>query len=62
MSGGVDEVKAAVYPAVHDVASVETALILQILLKLVVDVLNYCFKTEKLRMKILENHRDLHTL
>ena len=40
VSGGVDEVEAAVDAVVHDVPAVEAALIMQVLLKLVVYVLD----------------------
>ena len=46
MSSRIDEVKAAMHSGVHNVASVKATLILVILLKLVIYVLDYGFKTE----------------
>ena len=46
MSYGVDEVEAAVDPVVNDVAPVETALILEVLLKLVIYVLDHLLEAK----------------
>ena len=49
MAGRVDEVEAAVDAVVDDVASVESALVLQVLLVLVVDVLDDVLEAETQR-------------
>ena len=46
MSCTVDEEEAAVHSVVHDVASVESALVHQVLLKLLVNVTDHRLKTE----------------
>lgn len=45
MTEGRDEVEAAVDPVVHYVAAIETALVTQKALELIVDVLDYGTKT-----------------
>ena len=46
VSEGGDEVEATVHPVVDDVPSVQTALVMQVPLKLLVDVGDDCFKAE----------------
>ena len=46
MPCGVDEVEAAVHPVVDNMSPVETALIVQVPLKLVVNVVNHRLETE----------------
>lgn len=46
MSKRGDEIKAAVNAIINDVPSVQAALIMQVALKLVIDILNDCFETE----------------
>ena len=59
MAGGVDEVEAAVDAVVDNVAPVEAALVLQVLLVLVVDVLDDVAKAET-RHSAVVLHSRLH--
>ena len=46
MSSRVDEIETAMYSVIHDVPSVETALILKVSFKLVIYVLYYLLETK----------------
>ncbi len=47
VSSRVDKIEAAVHSIVHDIPSVKTALILEVSLKLVIDVFDYLFETKR---------------
>lgn len=51
MSKRRDEIKAAVNAIINDVPSVQATLIMQVALKLIIDILNDCFETEEKKKK-----------
>lgn len=59
MSRWVDEVEAAVDTVVHYVSSIETTLIRQVLLKLIVNVLDDLLEAGRQRIKLFKDQADL---